>query len=241
MPTATINDAKVKVVAHDGAGNSGEGESENIFAIDEVSRKVYDFSQGAGVDKWGWGYQTANWSAVNGNRYPVSTPVEQLKPLAFTQLAQSDATGGDNDANRYTGKLPTNTAESTHVFEFVIAEHPAQIRDIEILWEGYGDACSQMEVYVWNKARRNWGDGTGTTGENRYMQNYAGNNDRVCVGHIRENFADYVDAEGKLTLLLYEERPGDKVLPRLYRRHRGLRTSSSPRTPRRSRPPPGGR
>jgi len=79
------------------------------------------------------------------------------------------------------------------------------ILDIEVLWEGYGDACGQTELYVWNAVRMNWSNGAGALGENMYVENFAGNRDGVLSTHIRSEFADYIEANGVLTLLVYTE------------------------------------
>jgi hypothetical protein len=39
------------------------------------------------------------------------------------------------------------------------------------------------------------------------MDNAAANRDEILSGHIRSDFGSYLDAEGRLTLLLYTERP----------------------------------
>ena len=56
--------------------------------------------------------------------------------------------------------------------------------DIGVLWEGYGDDCTQMELYMWDNLRNGWGDGAGGLSENRFMDNFAGNRDAELIGHI---------------------------------------------------------
>jgi hypothetical protein len=160
------------------------------------------------MDKWGWGYQTPSWTLVGGNRYPVS---QELTQNHYTKIAYSDATGGNTDPNRYKGTTPSPGYESTHVFEFTIYQLPTEILDIGILWEGYADQCLQAELYIWDNVAGDWGDGQGNTGQNMYMDNYAGNRDKNLVGHIRQNFERYVDEAGKLTIMLYGERPSYKA------------------------------
>lgn len=212
LPPSPADQAMVKVVANDGAGNAGEDESESILEIREALQTVYDFSTNGGVDRWGWGSSTLSWSDLDGVRHPasVSTEIVVIDRDAYDKLAASDATGGDWDQQRYVSLKPWGGQETTHIFEFTIKEDPGLILDIGILWEGYGDDCGQMEVYVWDSVGGNWSDGGGTLGENMYMANYAGNRDDVLVGHIRDNFGSYVDGEGKLTLLLYGEYTGKK-------------------------------
>ena len=52
------------------------------------------------------------------------------------------------------GRPPTSSSSRSH-------EDPAEILEIDIQWEGYGDDCLQMELYVWDDAIRQWCDGAG--------------------------------------------------------------------------------
>ena len=208
VPLELCEDVVVKAVATDLDLNTVEAVNPVPLELSHDPMTVYDFSSGAGVDRWGWGVSTSNWSgSVDGNRYPV---VEPLQPWQYTALSSSDATGGDGDTNRLISFSPGSARESTHVFEFMIAEDVAWIEDIEFRWEGYGDQCVQQELYVWNNLLGNWGDGAGKVGENAYLANYAGNRDDELFASIRSNFADYIDGSGRLTLMVYGERSGQK-------------------------------
>ncbi|MBI4879023.1 MAG: agmatine deiminase family protein [Planctomycetes bacterium] len=209
VPATPSTRTVVKVVAHDAAANSVDAVSETPVEVSGAPQSVYDFSTGAGVDRWGWGTQSSSWSAVNGQRHPAAVSTA-LSPAEYAALSSSNATGGDSDPNRYIAPTPSSSSESTHVFEFTIAENPATIQDIGVTWEGYGDACLQMEVYVWDGAASNWGNGRGDSGQNRYLANYAGNKDEALAGHIRTGFDRYIDSTGKLTLLVYGERSGQE-------------------------------
>jgi hypothetical protein len=149
---------------------------------------------------------------LDGIRYPtmVNQEIDQIQSGAYTRISASDATGGDTDPNRYYSGLPGSGYESTHIFDFTIAEDPGLILDIGVLWEGYGDDCTQMELYVWDNVLDNWSNGAGLAGSNMYMDNFAGNLDRDLVGHIQSDFSNYIDNDGKLTLLLYAERANDR-------------------------------
>jgi agmatine deiminase len=208
LPFTPALNAKLRVTARDADGNWSEALSEQGFAIVPARRRVYDFSAGAGVDKWAWGWQTLDWSAVDGVRYPVGN---ELSPAAYAALASSNATGGDPDPNRYISPIPSSSSESTHVFEFTLAEDPARLVDIELAWEGYGDACLQVEVYLWDQLAGNWSDANGSFGSDAYLANWAGNRDERLEAHVRKDFARYVDASGRLTFLVYAERPGQET------------------------------
>jgi agmatine/peptidylarginine deiminase len=207
VPGPASTQVKVRATAHDGDANSADAESEGTFVITGAPQTVYDFSTGAGVDRWGWGYQTPTWTSIGGNRHPVTL---ELSSANYAAMAASDASGSDSDANRYRSSYPGAGYETTHVFEFTILEDPDLILDLGILWEGYGDDCIQMEMYVWDEDRGDWGDGSGMWGENRFMDNFAGNRDAELTGHIQEEFWKYLDPDGLLTILLYGERYGDR-------------------------------
>jgi agmatine deiminase len=207
VPPVATELAKVKVVATSADSDQGEAVSAEVFQISPGTQTVYDFTIGASADKFGYGRQTSSWSFIDGNRTPVST---EISTSAYDKIAYSDATGGDSDPNRYVSPDPSNNYESTHIFEFTIDGDPAEIDDIEILWEGYSDQCAQMEMYVWDYVEGQWSDGRGLDGQNRFMDNWAGNRDGFLKEHIRSNFDRYVTpSTGQMTLLLYSERGPD--------------------------------
>jgi len=212
VPATLSTQAVVQVTARDAAANTVKAVSETLIEISGAARTLYDFSVNAGVDRFGYGDRTQSWADLDGVRYPAtaSQPIDGLAPGAYAALAAPDAAGGDGDANRYISAYPGSGRESTHLFEFTIAEPPLTILDLGLLWEGYGDACLQMELYVWDNVAGNWGDGRGASGENRYVANFAGNRDERLSGHIRGGFERYIDASGKLALLLYAERPNQE-------------------------------
>jgi agmatine deiminase len=207
VPEIVSADMVVKLVAGDVDENEGEAVSERSCAVTDAPQSVYDFANDAGEDKWGWGYQTYSWSSLDGVRRPadVQTEIDQLQSGAYQKIAASDADGSDGDADRYRSPSPSSGRESTHIFEFLIAEEPTSILDIGIEWEGYGDDCIQMELYVWDYVDGNWCDGNNRSGENRYIDNFAGNRDAILRGHIRNDIERYLD-DGMLTILLYGER-----------------------------------
>lgn len=209
VPDTPTGQAVVKVVATDDDDNPVEAVSESVFTITRADTHVYDFSSGAGVDKYGWGYQTSNWSSIDGNRRPFGVGIP-LSAGDYAKIAASDATGGDSDNNRYKATTPNYGYETTHMFEFIVGEHPGTILDIEILWEGYGDACLQMEVYVWDAVEENWSNAAGGFGENRYIDNQAANRDAILSGHIQSDFERYINENDMLTILLYGERNGQE-------------------------------
>jgi agmatine deiminase len=209
VPFAATEEARVKVVATSQDSDEYEAVSAAPFQIAPADQAVYDFSSGAGVDRFAWGHQTASWSSIEGNRKPVTSEIDDLVSSAYDKIAYSDATGGDYDSDRYVSPDPSNGYESTHIFEFTIGELPAAIDDIGILWEGYSDNCAMMELYVWDYVEGQWCDSEGFLDQNRFMDNWAGNRDGFLEKHIRADFEHYVNVSGEFTLLLYSERGPD--------------------------------
>lgn len=205
-------DMLMRIRAHDADGNTVTAVSAMPFEVSADLQHVYTFASGAGVDKWAWGDRTTTWGQVNGQQRPaaVSTPIETLKPGAYAAIATSNASGGDTDANRYISAIPGSGNETTHVFEFTLAENRAALRDVKVLWEGYGDDCHQAELYVWDRELGNWGDGRGLVGENNYLTTYAGNRDDDLVGHLQEDIERWVDLDGTVSFLVYADRSGQE-------------------------------
>ena len=86
VPGPASTQVKVRATAHDGDGNSADADSEGTFAITGAPQTVYDFSAGAGVDRWGWGYQTPTWTSIGrcGRRLgqqplPLLVPERRLR------------------------------------------------------------------------------------------------------------------------------------------------------------------
>jgi len=202
VPAVTANHVLIKAVAHSQDTDTAEDVSDAVFTIAPAQQTVYDFSLGAGTDKFGWGYQTSAWYLIDETRLPVTTDIESLVSGAYTKIASSDN-------NRYISPTPSTGSESTHVFEFTIAEDPSIIDDIGILWEGYAGSCTQVELYIWDYVAGQWSDGQGQLGQNHYLDSWAGNIDGYLDYHIGSNFTHYINQTGHMTLLVYADRYGD--------------------------------
>lgn len=206
VPRVESARVRVKAIARDTQGNSSQAESAADLEIESARRHAYDFAVGAGSSRFAWGDKTESWAEVNGVRRPVDG---ELSTASYAKIAASDATGGTGDANRYVSSMsgPGDfLSESTHVFEFNLAEDPSSIRDIAVRWEGFSAGCAQSELYVWDYVASQWCDGRGGCGENRFLDNFAGNRDGNLIGHLRGEFSRFVGPGGQLTLLHYTER-----------------------------------
>lgn len=207
VPAGATDGALVRVTARATDGDMTIAVS-NPYRHRPGSANVYTFASGAGVNKFGSGRQTASWANVNANNSPVSTA---LTAANYAAMSTSNASGGVSDANRYISTAPSSGSESTHLFRFTLTESVADIDEIKVEWEGFADFCTQVELYVWNNALGNWGDASGLSGQNRYLDNFAGNRDETLVGRIRSNIANYVAADGTIRFLVYAERPLDQT------------------------------
>ncbi len=206
VPDIYADQALVKVVAIASDADQFEDVSDASFEVASCDQFVYDFSSGAGVDKFCYGYHTLNWSYIDGNRTPV---MSEISSSNYDRLAASDATGTDYDPNRYITPDPSNSFESTHIFEFTIQEDISEIDDIEILWEGYSDNCAMMEMYIWDYTANQWCDTDGLFNQNRFVDSWAGNRDGILEKHIRSDYDRFIDGNGQFTVLLYSERGPD--------------------------------
>lgn len=201
VPDLNTEEAKIKIIAISEDSDQGEAESNEMFEICIADQFIYNFSINPGKDNQCLGYQASSWSIIDGDRTPVS---DEIDSEDYQKIAYSDATGGNNDDNRYIS--PNPAGGSTHIFEFIIQENPSNIGDIEILWEGYADFCTQVELYVWDYIEEQWGDGEGLFNQNRYMDCWAGNIDGFLKKNIRSNFDRYINSNGQMTFLIYTER-----------------------------------
>ena len=207
VPDIYSDQMKIKIVATANDADQAVAFSSNTFTVAPGTQTVYDFTTGAGIDKFAWGYQTVDWNSyIDGVRMPVTSEIDNLVTNAYQKIAFPDATGGDTDTDRYISPDPAYYNEPTHVFEFTIDENISEINAIDFLWEGYADNCIQMELYIWDYIEGQWSDGNGLYAQNRYMDCWAGNRDGYLEKQITNNFNHYIDGNQKLTLLLYTEK-----------------------------------
>ena len=207
VPSGATDTALVRVTARAADGDTTVAVS-NPFRLRAGTATLLDFATGAGVDKFGFGRQTAAWTNVNANVNAVNTA---LTAANYAAMATSNAAGGITDANRYITPALTAGNEATHIFRFVLPDPATPIDEIKVAWEGYADFCTQVELYVWNNALNQWGDASGLVGQNRFLDNFAGNRDERLEASIRSNVANFVATDGSIRFLVYAERQNDEV------------------------------
>ncbi|HMN97721.1 MAG TPA: agmatine deiminase family protein [Phycisphaerales bacterium] len=208
VPAGASSTARIQAVVH-ATGGATVAAVSNPYRQARGTATVYDFSANAGVDRFAWGHQTGSWAAnVSGKAAPVAIGLTAANYIA---LATSNATGGNADPNRFIPPTITSPNEATHLFRFDLSEDPASIAEIELLWEGYADRCTQVELYIWDTSRGQWGDGRGLVGQNRYANSFARNTDKELVAHLRNDIGNYLDAAGSLRVLVYAQRATDRT------------------------------
>ena len=205
VPAGSSSNALVRVTARSTDGDTTIAMS-NPFRVATGTVNVLDFSSGAGTNKFGFGSQTTAWSSTNAS--PVSTA---LTAANYAALVSSNASGGITDPNRYIGASVGSTSEATNLFRFVIPGSLTDIDEIKVQWEGFADRCTQVELYVWNVALSQWGDFDGRTGQNRYVDAFAGNRDGILNASLHANISNYVSADGSIRFLVYAERAADET------------------------------
>jgi FlaG/FlaF family flagellin (archaellin) len=161
---------------------------------------VYNFSIGAGTSHHAYGTQTSKWADdVNENRNAVS---DVFLSTAYDQIAHSDN-------SRYISVPSTGNMESTVIYEFNISEDAADVTQLDVLWEGYGEGNESIELYIWNYNQGNWGDLSGNIGEDNFIQNDVGSNDIILQGSTTTNINHYINTEGEITILIYMDASGE--------------------------------
>ncbi len=173
VPAEAVSSAcKIKIIAHDDDTNTNEDVSNADFTVTgPLNSTIYDFSREAGTIHRAYGTYSDSWNRdLNGNRThgEFDTEVSDVAADAYADLAYSDAAGGDGDTNRYQNPDEGNRDESTMTCEFYISETPEEVSQLNVLWEGYGDANRHMELYIWDYSQGNWGDGQGNIGNENF-------------------------------------------------------------------------
>ncbi|MGC9310090.1 MAG: hypothetical protein ACP5E4_00005, partial [Candidatus Aenigmatarchaeota archaeon] len=128
------------------------------FTVSEVMVTSYNFSAGAGTDKWAYekGSEAASQPATGPN-------IEgETQFLTYTEIASPDT-------SRYSTNINSGGYYGTHHFRFNITQQVSSIDQIYMEWRGYGtNALSTL--YVWNfSGAGSWqslGTGASTTADN---------------------------------------------------------------------------
>lgn len=118
--------------------------NKDVTANFKVSNVTYDFSSGAGIDKWAW-------YVDSDDEPPESSPnvVTELTSAEYSSISASDD-------SRYTSPDPRYNDEASLKCEFIIDEDPSSVTQIKITWEGYPAVADQVTIWVWNINTNAW-------------------------------------------------------------------------------------
>jgi len=150
---------------------------------------LYDFSTGAGIDKWA--YEKSN----EASNPPSTGPdiVDEYEFTNYTEIATPDdvhystniRSGG---GNRY----------ATHHFNFSIDENPVVITNLYVEWEGYGTRSTSY-LYIWNVSTSTW---------ERIGSGLKRDEDNIISKNFVTDFENYIDGSGFLHVVAVTQRTG---------------------------------
>ncbi|MBU1087073.1 MAG: PQQ-binding-like beta-propeller repeat protein [Candidatus Omnitrophica bacterium] len=150
-------------------------DTNNILA----GTNTYDFSTGAGINKWGYE------SGVS-----AKPPAANNLPSSATMTYSNIST--DNSI-RETAISGTNGIYPAQRFKFTITETESTVEQINVLWNGIGDGKTNdgVELYIWDYS-----------GNAYVFLNSTGLASEVnLTGSLSVNCANYIDSDGSVQLL----------------------------------------
>ena len=137
---------------------------------------TYNFSSGAGINKWAYA------SGNSGGQPPLpgTSPTIQNE-VTFTSYTEVSA----SDDVRYTTTSAGNRFRSQR-FTFTINETAANISSLYVEWEGYAEAADSI-VYIWNYTSGRWEE----VGRHSILTG-----DGVVSATYTSNISRYINASG---------------------------------------------
>ncbi|RZN39011.1 MAG: hypothetical protein EFT35_04135 [Methanophagales archaeon ANME-1-THS] len=197
-PAATQFNRTSHEVTQDELDNGGIVNFNLTLKVPTVT--TYDFTTGAGSDKWAYRFQ------VDANP-PATSDVPGIVFITSTNPRRDQYGKISRDDGTMQSDSTTNLGwYAAHRFVFKIAEQPVKIQKIEILWNGIGahadrSAIQGATLYIWNGAG---------------YEELATTTVKTEVYLIAERTAgigNYLDATGNMTILVVQNSPhaGKKV------------------------------
>ncbi len=146
---------------------------------------LYDFSSGAGSDKWAYRYQ------VSGK--PPSANDVPATEFASSQYGKIDTNDGmmQNDGANSRGY------HATHRFVFQISENEENISYIDVFWNGRGESNGfsagedGVTLYIWNYTSGNYAE----------LDSNSDASEVDLTGTIAASVENFIDADGNITIL----------------------------------------
>ena len=153
---------------------------------------TYDFTTGAGSDKWAYRYQSAT-------KPPVASDNPNIEFESATKPNKDQYVKISTD-NR---KMQSDSTDvvgnyAAHRFVFNITQPVEDILTIEVLWNGKGAHTDRKEsesgatLYIWN----------GTSGAYEELANTTSNKEVYLTAGVTAEIGNYLDATGNMTVLV---------------------------------------
>ncbi len=159
---------------------------------------VYDFSSNAGVDRFAF-----------GNSVPKSPIPPTANTIPSTEFFAADytAVAVSDDSRHDTGGVG-GCCRAAVRFAFTIAETPASITQLDLLWEGggAGGASADIRVWLWNDVTASYEDISG-----RIIT--VAPPDTVVSVPFTISPSDYVDSANTVTLLVINKKKNNESGP----------------------------
>ena len=149
---------------------------------------VYNFSCGAGTDKWAYGKNVATRPPGTNDVPDTEFDTDGYDNIeADDGTFQSDQTSGPN------------RGYAAHRFNFTIAESVSSITKINVTWNGKGwhddgDAKNGSYLYIWNG-----------TGYEELGNNSMSGDEVYLTKEIMSGFSNYTDSSGIMTVLVVQK------------------------------------
>lgn len=125
----------------------------------------------------------------------------------LARLAGADE--GEEDEGLWQVPRPPAGRRLAAVLELAAGIDPREVAELRIAWEGHGERCAPVELYLWDRAEGAWGDGRGGVGRGHAAGLWAGLEDGRLELRLGSDDVPWVlGANGELRLLLWVARPG---------------------------------
>ena len=152
----------------------------------EVATATYDFTTGAGLDRWAYGPQCQMYPPLDNN-----VPSKVFKSMQYEMIAADDEIMMVSGTSR-------RFFYAAHRFDFIIAEPENGIKEIDIMWNGKGEhdlGIDGAALYIWNFKTQSY--------------EYLGRSTKVYTtleGSINTDIGDYIE-DSHLIILAEQNGP----------------------------------
>ena len=153
---------------------------------------TYDFTTGAGIDKWAYRYQ-------NNAKPPATNDIPSIEFIKNLDRPNKDQYAKISTDNR---KMQSDSTDvvgnyAVHRFVFNITQPVEDIVKVEVLWNGKGTHTDRKELagatlYIWN----------GTSGAYEELANTTSNKEVYLTGEVTAEIGSYIGAAGNMTILV---------------------------------------